>query len=316
MSAHIELSVIIPTHNPRPDYLRRTLNALEKQTLPLNRWELLLIDNASATPLASKYGADWHPHARWVREEELGLTPARLRGISEAQAELLVLVDDDNILAPTYLQSALDISREYPWLGAFGALHIHPEYEEQPAPELERYLYMLALRSGDRDLFANLGTLTSATPYGAGLCVRAEVGRALAREKQRGGVMFDRKGKDLFSSGDLEFSLVAADCGFGHGVFSRLSLTHLISAGRVSVGYLLRMAEGQNYSNNLLNRLRSLEMGEQPRSSFRELAMIGNVFFRTLRARGVHRKFEWSAGRGRLKALRHFRRIAGLPKPI
>ena len=36
-------SIIICSNNPRPDYLRRTLSALELQTLARERWELLMI---------------------------------------------------------------------------------------------------------------------------------------------------------------------------------------------------------------------------------------------------------------------------------
>jgi glycosyltransferase involved in cell wall biosynthesis len=43
----MDLSVVICTRNPRPKSLRRVLQALSHQTLPLNRWELLVIDNAS-----------------------------------------------------------------------------------------------------------------------------------------------------------------------------------------------------------------------------------------------------------------------------
>jgi len=37
------LTVLIYTHNHRPDYLRRTLEALRVQTLPGSDWELLTI---------------------------------------------------------------------------------------------------------------------------------------------------------------------------------------------------------------------------------------------------------------------------------
>ena len=39
----LKLSVIICTHNPRSDYLRRVLKALSEQTLLKERWEMLLI---------------------------------------------------------------------------------------------------------------------------------------------------------------------------------------------------------------------------------------------------------------------------------
>ena len=92
------ISVIICSHNPRPEYLRRTLEALKAQTLPTKDWELLLVDNASKEPLAGRFDLSWHPNARHVRENELGLTTARLRGIREAHSDLLVFVDDDNVL--------------------------------------------------------------------------------------------------------------------------------------------------------------------------------------------------------------------------
>jgi glycosyltransferase involved in cell wall biosynthesis len=97
------VSVIVCTHNPRQEYLTRVLAALRVQTLPTAGWELLVIDNASKEPVAGRFDLSWHPHGRHVREDELGLTPARLRWIAEARAELLVFVDDDNVLDPDYL---------------------------------------------------------------------------------------------------------------------------------------------------------------------------------------------------------------------
>jgi glycosyltransferase involved in cell wall biosynthesis len=84
----MKLSVIICAHNPRPDYLFRTLEALRSQTVPNAQWELVLIDNASGKPLALHIDLSWHPEGRHIREEELGLTPARLRGISRGERRL------------------------------------------------------------------------------------------------------------------------------------------------------------------------------------------------------------------------------------
>ncbi len=78
----IAVSAIICTHNPRRDYLKRVLNALQAQTLPKDEWELLIIDNASEQALATDWDLSWHPLPRHIREDELGLTPARLRGIA------------------------------------------------------------------------------------------------------------------------------------------------------------------------------------------------------------------------------------------
>src|SRR4030095_1866009 len=101
------LSVAICTHNPRADYFARTLDGLRAQTLSRNEWELLIVDNASAPPLAPDLS--WHPRGRIVREERAGLTPARTCAIRSTIADLIVFVDDDNVLAPDYLALCLEI---------------------------------------------------------------------------------------------------------------------------------------------------------------------------------------------------------------
>ena len=134
-----EISVIVCTHNPREDYLRRVLEALRAQTLPAREWELLLVDNASEKPLANRFDLSWHPNARHVREDRVGKAHALLRGIAEFQGELLVIVDDDNVLRADYLQAALKISADYPWLGAWSG-SCNPEFEVEPPAELRPWL--------------------------------------------------------------------------------------------------------------------------------------------------------------------------------
>src|SRR5665213_4011640 len=148
----MELSVIICTHNPRVDYLTRTLDALKAQTLPKEEWELLLIDNASKEPLAGKWGLSWHPNARIIREEQLGLTPARLRGVKESSSELLVFVDDDNVLFSDYLVECFQIAKTWPILGAWGGQHF-PEFEGGTPPE--KWKVDLWTSTFSRDLWSN-----------------------------------------------------------------------------------------------------------------------------------------------------------------
>src|SRR5262245_36682556 len=113
-------SVIISTHNPRPAYLGRVLDALRAQTLAKEQWELIVVDNVCTEPLDSRVDLSWHPAARILREDELGLTPARLRGIAESAGAILIFVDDDNVLATDYLEQSLKIGADFPFLGAWG----------------------------------------------------------------------------------------------------------------------------------------------------------------------------------------------------
>src|SRR5689334_5910642 len=129
-------SVIVCTHNPRPVYLKAVLEALRLQVLPTSDWELLLVDNCSTNPLEDQTDLTWHPRGRVVRENKLGLTHARLRGINESKANLLVFVDDDNVLAADYLQIALQLAGHRPMLGIWSG-HIDLDFEVPP-PEWTR----------------------------------------------------------------------------------------------------------------------------------------------------------------------------------
>jgi glycosyltransferase involved in cell wall biosynthesis len=97
------LSAIICSPNPRPDYLRRCFDALKDQTFPRDGWELVVVGSRSDESVAARVDLSWHPAPRIVREEKLGLTPARLRGICESRGETLIFVDDDNVLDPADL---------------------------------------------------------------------------------------------------------------------------------------------------------------------------------------------------------------------
>jgi glycosyltransferase involved in cell wall biosynthesis len=96
----MQLSVIICTHNPSPDYLERVMDPLKAQTLPKEQWGLLLIDNTSKQPQASSWELLWHPQVRFIPESALGLINARMRGFRKARGQLIVCVDDDNVIVP------------------------------------------------------------------------------------------------------------------------------------------------------------------------------------------------------------------------
>ena len=248
-----EVSVIICSHNPKLDYLRRTLDALRAQTLLKDRWELLLVDNASKPALASSMDISWHPNGRHIAESEIGLAPARRRGINEASADLLVFVDDDNLLDPSYLSEALAISREWVRLGVFGSGAIIPEFECQPADYLKRFVRFLALRENEKDFWTNVIPNSTATPWGAGLCVRAKVARAYCEFSDRSSLkILDRQGGNLVSGQDMEIGYFACNLGLGMGNFTGLRLTHLIPKERVGEEYILRMMEGQELAWALL----------------------------------------------------------------
>ncbi len=174
MTSRIMLSVAICSHNPRLDYLTKVLAALQQQTLAYDLWELILIDNASDILLKSQIDLSWHPNGSHIREEQLGLTFARLRSIQEVKSDIIVFVDDDNVLDSYYLEYVVQISNGFPFLGAWGGQTI-PKFEELP-PEWTKPLWsMLAIWEFEKDTLSNLVYQYTTTPCGAGLCILNEV---------------------------------------------------------------------------------------------------------------------------------------------
>lgn len=246
----LEASVIICTHSPRPAYFARVMDGLGAQTIPPERWELLVIDNASDPALPPGMMPAWHPRARLIVESQLGLGRARLRAIREAAAPILIFVDDDNVLAANYLELALQIGRDWPILGAWGGQAIG-EFETPLPGWAEPYIGYLGLRVFEEDVWSNVRFDKRTLPIGAGMCIRREVGEkfaeiAAASHPRRLG--FDRSGSNLFGANDTDLGLTVGDLGLGSGAFRELKLTHLIPSVRLTEPYFLRLLEDLAYS--------------------------------------------------------------------
>ena len=258
----LEVSVIIPTHNPRRDYLEKVLKGLERQTLNRSKWELVIVDNASSEMGDGRWGMGGDFEARIVREEKLGLTHARVRGFQEGKGEVVVMVDDDNVLKPDYLEHAVKILKKHPEMGVIGGKAL-PEFEIDPPGWLKGRSSGLGLRNlGDSVIVypdeklplvkggkGQAGTKIKVTefpdcaPIGAGMVIRREAAWEYVMDlKKRDTVVTDRKGKSLASGGDNDICLTALKHGWTVGYFPELELTHLIPKARMTLRYQRRMA--------------------------------------------------------------------------
>lgn len=245
----LKVSVIICTHNPSYEYFTRVVDSLENQTINKDSWELLVIDNASTNDNFKQIHFDWHPKYRYIYEEQIGLTLARLRGIKESKANLLIFVDDDNVLDPEYLEIALRISNEYPVLGAWGGQTI-PEFEINPPEWTRPYWLALAIRGFKEDKWSNLANQYETTPCGAGMCIRKDVAEKYAELALNDPIRISmgRKGDSLTSYEDSDMAFTACDMGYGIGRFSSLKLKHLIPRERLEEDYLLKLVESSTHS--------------------------------------------------------------------
>jgi len=92
---NLRLSVIIPTYN-RKESLLRTLKALERQTYPMNAFEVLVISDGSSDGTAEAIASlNTAYRLEFVEQSNAGPSRARNNGAQRANALLLVFVDDD-----------------------------------------------------------------------------------------------------------------------------------------------------------------------------------------------------------------------------
>jgi glucosyl-dolichyl phosphate glucuronosyltransferase len=120
----IVLEVIICTCN-RASELDRMLAALAFQSQAKDIvWSVLVVDNGS-TDATARVVESWRargsiPGLRSLFETQRGLTPARLRGVRETDAEWIAFVDDDNLLATDWIAGMGQAVAARPEAGGFG----------------------------------------------------------------------------------------------------------------------------------------------------------------------------------------------------
>jgi glycosyltransferase involved in cell wall biosynthesis len=90
-----DLSVVVPTYNRREGILR-LLGALEEQTLPPERFDVVVIDDGSTDGTAEALAALDTPYRlRVLRQDNDGPAAARNAGLHAARGRLIVFLDDD-----------------------------------------------------------------------------------------------------------------------------------------------------------------------------------------------------------------------------
>jgi glycosyltransferase involved in cell wall biosynthesis len=109
------VSVVVPTHN-RPKTLANCIDSLLRLHYP--QFEIIIVDNVPSTSETATLVQETYqhvPYLRYVREDALGASCARNRGIQEAQGEIIAFTDDDVIVDEHWLTQcvrALQQSKE------------------------------------------------------------------------------------------------------------------------------------------------------------------------------------------------------------
>jgi glycosyltransferase involved in cell wall biosynthesis len=98
------VSVIVPVYNDA-QRLATCLGALEAQTYRSDRFEVIVIDNASDEPIAPVI--ERFPHARPVFEAKASSYAARNAGLRQARGEIIAFTDADCLPYPNWIEAGV-----------------------------------------------------------------------------------------------------------------------------------------------------------------------------------------------------------------
>ncbi len=135
------MSVVICVIDPHPSYFVQAVRSILDQTL--RELELIIIEEPSSASAAPLLAAISDPRIRhYAHPQRTSLVEQRNRGIEHARAELIAVLDSDDVAEPDRLQKQLAYMRAHPEVGALGtqlrlidpdgATHGYRHYPVQP----------------------------------------------------------------------------------------------------------------------------------------------------------------------------------------
>lgn len=110
-----QIGVVIP-HYDQLASLAECLASLDRQSLPRERFEIVVVDNASPCGIAA-VAEVVAGRALLVEETGKGAGPARNRGVAETHAPVLAFIDADCVASPQWLEEGLKGLERYDVVG-------------------------------------------------------------------------------------------------------------------------------------------------------------------------------------------------------
>ncbi len=237
------LSVVVCCYNSAGRLPQTLEHLLQQKTNDFNL-EIIVVDNAStdSTSVMAEqiFGQQLaKDNYKVVTETEPGLSNARRRGHLTAQYEYILFCDDDNWLAPDYLQLVYDIMNANPAIGILGGKG-EAVFEKVKPSWFDTYQLNFAVGPQAPN---TSGTSEIETAYGAGFTIRKTILDKLDA-LQFESLLSDRKGNQLMSGGDTELCIVTKYLGYKVCYNPGLTFKHLMPPGRMNWDYLKKLYFG------------------------------------------------------------------------
>lgn len=297
-------SVVVCTHN-RADYLERALAGIARLKFPPDRFEVIVVDNASTDDTRQRTALFQNKRhsVRYLQEPVLGLSVARNTGWREARGQYIAYLDDDAIPSEEWLARAAEVVAEGRGdIGMFGG-RVDPIWEvPRPAwlgDNLLSLLSMVDLGTEPRYVDEDFGIV------GANMIIP----RVLLERFGGFSPQIGRIGSSLLSSEEVLLKRTLAKGGYRGYYQPDVYVRHHAPAERLTHEWFLQRFYWQGRSSAAL-----ITLG-QPQPGWRravhaglELAKAGILLAGSIVAR---RRFDWRA-----RAIGHYGMAVGLAARI
>ncbi|HCS40473.1 MAG TPA: hypothetical protein DIW44_12930 [Anaerolineaceae bacterium] len=235
-----KISVVICTYN-RNELLELSIRAIARQTIPQSDYEVIIVDNnpdySELIPFVTHYRKKeffHHPQSlRLVQCPARGLSYARNAGISEANGEWVLFLDDDALAKPDLLEKYLEAIEKHPEAGLIGG-HIllqRPEHLDMPwQPGWERYWSHFET---DFKVYTQV-TEWPQFPWGANWCARRQVLFQIGGFRSA----YGRRGEDYSGGEEIIAASLIHKLGYSIAILPKAVVIHQVDPSRFSLQHL------------------------------------------------------------------------------
>jgi glycosyltransferase involved in cell wall biosynthesis len=220
-------------------------------------YEVLIIDNASTDQtcnVAKETLKDSSVPFRIIHEPKLGLMHARHTAFREAKYSIISFIDDDNWIAPDWVNIAWEVMERNPTIGVCGSLNTAVCEGDPPVwfDEFKEH-YAIGHQGEPGDITESRGYV-----FGAGMTVRVEAWQKILR-KGFTSFLVGRKGAELSAGEDSEMCFALRQDGWRIWYEPTLTLQHFIPANRLNWKYMRGLFKGfggQSLGNDIYDCVR------------------------------------------------------------
>ena len=244
------ISVAICTYN-RADRLALALDALLRQSLSAQYFEILVIDNASTDNtqhICYRYQTKLS-NLRYIYEPVQGLSKARNTGLAQARCEFIAYLDDDAIPCENWLEFILktfQTVKPTP-VGVGGPIRPLWELERPEWMQAEMDFLFSILDDGDHPHWLKFPKF----PFGANMSYRRDALRQIGGFDESLG----RKGESLLSCEEYLLNKTLTKQGGKFYYTPQASVQHWIPKERTNFSWLIRRSYWQGRSEAVVDQM-------------------------------------------------------------